>query len=707
MMDKINIKGGIFMKDYKTENLRNVGLFGHGGSGKTTITEAMLFNTGVLDRFGRVEDGTAATDFDPEEVKRKISISAATAPCEWKENRINVIDTPGYFDFVGEVVASLKVIDSVIIAVDSIGGVEVGAEKAWDLMVEGKKAGMFFVNKLDRENASFSKVVEQLREVFGNKVIPFTLPIGAEASLKGVVDIIDMKAKIREGNKTVEGDIPADLKDEVEEYRNMIIEAAAQTDEGLMEKFFGGEELTKEEIVKGLRIGVINGDVVPVLCGAASKNIGIDVLMDMVLNYMPSPIDAAASDALNIKSGQKVKIAVDVNAPFSAQVYKTIADPFVGKISMFKVMSGKMTADMEVYNSNKEKKEKLSNMFLLRGKKQVAMDKFVAGEIAAVAKLQFTTTGDTLCDANNPVMFELTKFPAPSISMAIEPKSKGDEDKIGHGIQRLVEEDPTLRVEKNVETKQTLISGMGEQHLEVVTKKLHNKFGVEVVLTDPKIPFRETIRKSAKAEGKHKKQSGGHGQYGHVWVEFEPILDGSADFEFVDKIVGGAVPRQYIPAVEKGLRECLEEGVLAGYPVVNLRCKLYDGSFHPVDSAEMPFKIAAAMAYKKGVAAAGPVLLEPIYHVEVLVPDEYMGEIIGDLNKKRGRILGMEPDGKLQKVSAEAPMAEMFKYATDLRSMTQARGSFSMTFSRYEEVPPLAAQKIIDAANALREKDKE
>ncbi|HYF81832.1 MAG TPA: elongation factor G [Clostridia bacterium] len=695
------------MKDYKTENLRNVGLFGHGGSGKTTITEAMLFNTGVLDRFGRVEDGTTATDFDPEEVKRKISISAATAPCEWKENRINVIDTPGYFDFVGEVVASLKVIDSVIIAVDSIGGVEVGAEKAWDLIVEGKKAGIFFVNKLDRENASFSKVVEQLREVFGNKVVPFTLPIGVEANFKGIVDMIDMKAKIREGNKTVEGDIPADLKDEVEEYRNMIIEAAAQTDEGLMEKFFGGEELTKEEIVKGLRLGVINGDVVPVLCGAASKNIGIDVLMDMVLNYMPSPIDAAASDAVNIKSSQKVKIAVDVNAPFSAQVYKTIADPFVGKISMFKVMSGKMTADMEVYNSNKEKREKISNMFLLRGKKQVAMDKFVAGEIAAVAKLQFTTTGDTLCDANNPVMFELTKFPAPSISMAIEPKSKGDEDKIGHGIQRLVEEDPTLKVEKNVETKQTLISGMGEQHLEVVTKKLHNKFGVEVVLTDPKIPFRETIRKSAKAEGKHKKQSGGHGQYGHVWVEFEPILDGSADFEFVDKIVGGAVPRQYIPAVEKGLRECLEEGVLAGYPVVNLRCKLYDGSFHPVDSAEMPFKIAAAMAYKKGVAAAGPVLLEPIYHVEVLVPDEYMGEIIGDLNKKRGRILGMEPDGKLQKVSAEAPMAEMFKYATDLRSMTQARGSFSMTFSRYEEVPPLAAQKIIDAANALREKDKE
>lgn len=707
MMDKINIKGGIFMKDYKTENLRNIGLYGHGGSGKTTVAEAMLFNTGVLDRFGKVEDGTTATDFDPEEIKRKISISAATAPCEWKDIRINAIDTPGYFDFVGEVVASLKVVDGAIISVDSTSGVEVGAEKAWDLVTEGKKACMFFVNKLDRENANFSKVVDQLREVFGNKIVPFTLPIGSEASFKGIVDIIDMKAKTKDGNKTVEGDIPADLKDAAEEYRNMIIEAAAQTDEALMEKYFGGEELTKEEIVKGLRLGVVAGDVVPVLCGAAAKNIGIDVLLDMVMNYMPSPVDAAVPEAVNVKSGQKVKVAADANAPFSAQVYKTIADPFVGKISMFKVTSGKMTSDMEVYNSNKEKKEKLSNLFLLRGKKQVTMDKLLAGEIAAVAKLQFTTTGDTLCDVNNPVMFEPTQFPAPSISMAIEPKSKGDEDKIGNGLQRLVEEDPTLKVEKNVETKQTLISGMGEQHLEVVTKKMHNKFGVEVVLKDPKIPFRETIKKSAKAEGKHKKQSGGHGQYGHVWVEFEPILDGSTAFEFVDNIVGGVVPRQYIPAVEKGLRECMEEGILAGYPVVNVRCKLYDGSFHPVDSAEMPFKIAAALAYKKGMASASPVLLEPIYHVEVLVPDEYMGDIIGDLNKKRGRILGMEPCGKLQKVSAEAPLAEMFKYATDLRSMTQARGSFSMGFSRYEEVPAMTAQKIIEAANAGREKDKE
>lgn len=702
---RINIKGGIYMKDYKTDNLRNVELIGHGGSGKTTIAEAMLYNTGVLDRFGKVEDGTTTTDFDPEEIKRKISISAATAPCEWKEHRINVIDTPGYFDFVGEVVASLKVADGVVIPVDSIGGVEVGVEKAWDFVTDNGKSCLFFVNKLDRENANFSKVLTQLREVFGNKVVPFALPIGAEASFKGIADLIDLKAKTRDGNKTVEGDIPADMTSEIEEYRNMIIESAAQSDEELMEKYFGGEELTRDEIIKGLRLGVISGDVVPVLCGAASKNIGIDVLMDMLLNFMPSPAEAAAAEALNVKSNQRVKVTADMNAPFSAQVYKTIADPFVGKISMFKVMSGKLTSDMEVFNSNKEKKEKLSNLFLMRGKKQVVMDKLVAGEIAAVAKLQFTTTGDTLCDPNNPVVFDPVKFPAPCIAMAIEPKSKGDEDKIGNGLQRLVEEDPTLKVEKNVETKQTLISGIGEQHLEVVTKKLQNKFGVEVLLTDPRIPFRETIKKSAKAEGKHKKQSGGHGQYGHVWVEFEPILDGNAEFEFVDKIVGGVVPRQYIPAVEKGLRECTDEGVLAGYPVVNIRCTLYDGSFHPVDSAEMPFKIAAALAYKKGMATANPVLLEPIYHVEVLVPDENMGDIIGDLNKKRGRILGMEKEGKQQKVTAEAPLAEMFKYATDLRSMTQARGSFSMSFARYEEVPGQIAQKIIEAANAGKEKE--
>jgi elongation factor G len=693
------------MKDYKTENLRNVVLIGHGGSGKTTIAEAMLFNTGVLDRFGKVDDGTATTDFDPEEIKRKISISAATAPCEIHDVRINVIDTPGYFDFVGEVVASLKVSDSAVITVDSVSGIEVGVEKAWDSIDELKMPALFFINKMDRENSNFSKVLNQLREVFGNKIVPLMVPIGAEAGFKGVIDLIEMRAVMAENNKCVITEIPSGFEELIEEYRGMITEAVAQTDEELMEKYFNGEALTSEEIDRGFRQGVVSGDVVPVLCGAASRNLGVQTLMHTIRKFMPSPLDRQSISGTNLKNNERVTPKADSAAPFSAQVYKTVADPFVGKISMFKVLTGTLTSDMEVYNSNKEKKEKLSNLFLLRGKKQVAMDKLVAGDVAAVAKLQFTTTGDTLCDVNHPVLYDRITFPAPSIAMAIEPKSKGDEDKIGSGLQRLVEEDPTLKVEKNVETHQTLISGMGEQHLEIVTKKLANKFGVEVILTDPKIPYRETIKKSAKAEGKHKKQSGGHGQYGHVWVEFEPILEGTADFEFVDKVVGGVVPRQYIPAVEKGLRECMVEGVLAGCPVVNVRCSLYDGSFHPVDSAEMPFKIAASLAYKKGMASANPVLLEPIYHVEVVVPDEYMGDIIGDLNKKRGRILGMEPSGKLQKVTAEAPLAEMFKYATDLRSMTQARGSFSMSFAKYEEVPAQIASKIIEAANVHKEKE--
>lgn len=693
------------MKDYKTENLRNIGLIGHGGSGKTTIAEAMLYNTGVLDRFGKVDDGTTTTDFDPEEIKRKISISAATAPCEWKNVRINVIDTPGYFDFVGEVVGSLKVCDSAVIVVDAVGGVEVGVEKAWEYVCEDKIPGIFFINKMDRENANFSKVLNQLREVFGNRIVPFELPIGAEASFKGVVDLVELKSRMNENGKCVDGEVPADMKDEIEEYRAMIIEAVAQTDETLMEKFFGGEELTEEEILKGLRAGVIQGDLLPVLCGSATKNMGIQTLMETISHFMPSPTDIAHFECTNLKTKEHEMKAIKTDASFSAQVFKTVADPFVGKISMFKVISGSIAPDTEILNSSKDKKEKINNLFLMRGKKQIAMERIIAGDIGATAKLQFTTTGDSLCDINNPVIFDKIKFPAPCLAMGIEPKSKGDEDKIGTGIQRLTEEDPTLKVEKNVETHQTLISGMGEQHLEIVCKKLLNKFGVDVLLKEPIIPYRETIKKSAKAEGKHKKQSGGHGQYGHVWVEFEPIQDRSKTFEFVDKIVGGVVPRQYIPAVEKGLQECMVEGVLAGYPVVNVRCTLYDGSFHPVDSAEMPFKIAAALAYKKGMTNAGPVLLEPINHIEVLVPDEYMGDVIGDLNKKRGKILGMEKEGGLQKVTAEAPLSELAKYATDLRSMTQARGNFSMRFERYEEVPGQAAQKIIEAANVNKEKE--
>ena len=694
------------MKDYKTANLRNVGILGHGGSGKTSIAEAMLYNTGVLDRFGKVDDGTTTTDYDPEEIKRKVSISASMAPCEWKEKRINVIDTPGYFDFVGEVYSALQVVDSVVIMVDAVGGVEVGAEKAWDYINDKHKAACIFVNKLDRENASFDKTLTQLREMFGNKVVPISIPIGSETNLKGVVDILDMKAFYKEGNKEVEGEIPADLMDKISEYHDMIAEAAAQADEELMEKYFAGEELTIEELEKGVHLGVVAGDVVPVFCGSATKNLGITLLMDMISHVMESPDEGFPIPGKDTKKNEEVKVQVEPSGAFSAQVFKTIADPFVGKISMFKVITGVAKNDMEVSNPGKDKKEKLSHMFLMRGKKQIPMDMVVAGEIACVAKLQFTTTGDTLCDGNCSVIYDKVEYPEPCISMAIEPKSKGDEDKIGNGLARLVEEDPTIRVEKNIETKQTVVSGLGDQHLEIVTKKLQSKFGVEVVLSVPKIAYRETIKKKARAEGKHKKQSGGHGQFGHVWIEFEPVPDGGKDFEFVDKVVGGVVPRQYIPAVEKGLLECLSEGVLAGFPVVRIKASLVDGSFHPVDSAEMPFKIAAHMAFNKGVAEAGPVLLEPINHVEIYVPESYMGDIIGDLNKKRGRILGMEKVGRYQRVTAEAPLAEMFKYATDLRSITQARGYFTMKFAKYEEVPGPIAAKVIEVTNAKREKEK-
>ncbi|MCK9217419.1 MAG: elongation factor G [Firmicutes bacterium] len=690
------------MKDYKTENLRNVALIGHGSSGKTSLVEAMLYNTGVLDRLGKVDDGNTTTDYDPEEIKRRISISAAVAPCDWNDIRINLIDTPGYFDFVGELVASLNVCDSAMIVVDSVSGIEVGTEKAWDSVEESQVPHLLFINKMDRENANFSKVESQLREVFGNKVVPVQIPIGAETDFKGIIDLIDMKARVLEGKKIVETEIPAGYEEQIEEFRNIIIEAAAQSDEELMEKYFDGEELTEEEIIKGLRIGVLNDEIIPLLCGSALNNIGIDSIMDTIERLFPSPLDVKEYELKNLKTDERESREYDTSLPFSAHVFKTLADPFVGKISMFRVMSGCIKADSEVFNSNKDKKERLSGIFLLRGKKQIPMTEIIAGDIGAVAKLQHTTTGDTLCDINNPIILDDINFPKPNISMAIEPKSKGDEEKISSGLQRLMEEDPTLQVEKNIETRQTLISGIGEQHLEVVTRKLANKFGVDVILKDPKVPYRETIKKSAKAEGKHKKQSGGHGQYGHVWIEFEPGTN-EEDFEFVDKIVGGVVPRQYIPAVEKGLKESLEEGVLAGYPVVNIKCTLYDGSFHPVDSAELPFKIAASLSYKKGMASAEPVLLEPIYYIEVTVPDQYMGDVIGDLNKKRGRVLGMEPSGKYQKVTAEAPLAELFKYATDLRSMTQARGEFTMEFVRYEEVPAQIAQKVIEAVNAEKE----
>jgi elongation factor G len=685
------------MKDYTVEKLRNVCLMSHGGAGKTTLAEAMLFNTGVLDRFGKVNDGNTTTDYDPEETKRKISINTAIAPCEWKDYKINVIDTPGYFDFVGEVKQGIRVSEAAIILVPAKGGVAVGTEKSWAYAKEQGIPKMFFVSKMDEENANFNEVLDQLTNTFGKGVIPFQLPIIENEKFTGFVDIIDMKAKKFDKDKLVDTAIPAGLNNKIEEVKEALNEAVAETSEELMEKYFGGEEFTKEDIRKGLSAGIADGSIVPVLCGAALQNQGITTLLDMIIDYLPSPANKPVIKAVKPGTDTIVELKNSPDEALSAIVFKTIADPFVGKISIFRVYSGTFKSDSTVYNSTAEKTEKTAQVFMLRGKKQLPVDKLIAGDIGAVAKLQYTNTNDTLCDQSKPVMLEKIEFPEPTLSLAVEPKAKGDEEKISSGLNRLQDEDPTFKVEINTETKQTVISGIGEQHLDVIVSKLKAKFGVSVNLVDPKVPYRETIKKKVKVEGKHKKQSGGHGQYGHVWIEFEH--GETEDLTFEEKIFGGAVPKQYHPAVEKGLREAIVHGVLAGYPVVNLKATLVDGSYHDVDSSEMAFKIAARLAYKKGLPQASPVLLEPINHVEVYVPDSYMGDIIGDLNKRRGRILGMNPyEGGLQQVVAEVPAAEMFKYANDLRSMTQGRGSFRQYFERYEEAPANVAQKIIEEA---------
>ena len=691
------------MKNYTTNKIRNIGIIGHGSEGKTTLTEAMLFNAKATDRFGRVEDGTTTTDYDPEEIKRKISISAAVAPFEWKQHKVNVIDVPGYFDFEGEMTSALRVVESACIVVGAVSGVIVGTEKAWDYCKEYKIPRIIFVNQMDRENANFNKVIDQLKELYGTAIAPFQVPIVEGGEFKGYVDIISMKAFEYKGKDVAEISIPDSMQDEVESLRTVLVEAVAETSEELMEKYFEGEEFTEEEIRTAIRQGVLAGDVVPVLCGSAVNNQGITTLMDTIINYLPAPGECQKPAGENPKTGDAVERTYSASEPFSALVFKTVVDPFVGKLSLFKVMSGELTTGLSVYNPNREKAEKINNIYMLRGKKQESIDKVVPGDIAAVAKLQVTMTGDTLCDQSDPVKYEGIRFPQPSISLAVYPEKEGEEEKVFGGLNRLMEEDPTFTVENNQETGEMLISGIGEMHLEIISKRLQNKFGVGIVFNEPKVPYRETIRKSIKAEGRHKKQTGGHGQYGHVWIEFEPLPDPEQEFEFVDKIVGGVVPKQYIPAVDKGLRECLVKGVLAGYPMVGIKATLYDGSYHSVDSSEMAFKIAAALAYKK-LEDADPVLLEPIMRAEVIVPDEYMGDIIGDLNKRRGRILGMNPLGNgMQEVVAEVPQAEMAKYATDLRSMTQARGSFKMEFVRYEEVPANISAKIVEQARQANE----
>ena len=686
------------MADYLTKNIRNIALLGHGSEGKTTLTEAMLYAAGLIDRQGKVEDGSTVSDYDPEETKRSISISASVAPIDWKGNKLNVIDVPGYFDFIGESIAALRVVETAGIVVGAVNGLSVGAEKAW--ANAGKTPNvcrMFIINQMDRENADYNKVLEALRSKFSDGIVPLVLPIGSGAGFKGVVNILENKAFEGTGKNLKEVPVPANMAGDIENAMAELTEAAAGADDELMMKYLEGEELTHDEIVQGFRAGMKDGSIVPVVPVSALTGVGVVTLMNTIANYLHSP-EEIKLQAVNPKTNEAVERACDANAPFSAFVFKTIADPFVGKLSLVRVCSGKLTSATPLYNANAEKAEKAAGLYFLRGKKQSQATTVYAGDIAALSKLSITASGDTLCDQASPIRYEAIAYPEPCISKAVSAAKQGEEDKVFSGLARLMEEDPSMKVEKNAETTETLLSGQGELHLDVIRNKLASKFGANAVLADPRIPYRETIRKTVSVQGRHKKQTGGHGQFGDVWIEFSPIGDTNIQFEFEDAVVGGAVPRNFIPSVEKGLRENIVKGVLAGYPMVGLHAKLYDGSYHPVDSSEMAFKTAARIAYKKGCGDASPVLLEPILHVEVFVPDEYMGDVMGDMNKRRGRIMGMDQVNGLQRVTAEVPMGEMFKYATDLRSMTQARGYFTQRFERYEEMPSDAAKKIIESA---------
>ncbi len=697
------------MKEYAVENMRNVAVISHGGAGKTILTEAMLYAAKATDRFGRVEDGTTVTDFEPEEITRKSSISSAAAVLEWNNKKVTLIDTPGYINFLEDAKSCLRAVDSAVVIMSPISGIKAETEKVWEYANEFGLSRIIYISKMDKERADFKMVMAQMEKGFCKEATPLQIPIGAEDQFKGVVDLLKMKALIFEtdgSGKFKESDIPAELKDEAAEFRSKMIEKVAESDDALIEKYLETGELSDDEILKGLRTGCVAGKVVPVLCGATTKLIGVTQLLGMIDTALPDPVEKFARAPLPATDtkGQPAQVKPDKDAPFASVVFKTIADPFAGKLSLFRVVSGQLKSDSNVYNSNKQKEERVGQVFYLMGKKQIPAQVLKAGEIGAVAKLKDTVTGDTLCDKAHQVVFEPVHYQEPVMSFAIEPKNKGDEDKISQGLTRLLEEDPTLRFTRDEQTREMILSGMGQLHLEITLERLKRKFGTEVVMKTPKIPYKETIKGHTKIQGKYKKQSGGRGQYGDTWIEIEPLTRGGG-FEFVDKIVGGAIPRQYIPAVEKGIVEAMHEGVVAGYPVVDVKVTLYDGSYHDVDSSEMAFKIAGSMGFKKGVLECKPALLEPVMKVTVIVPEDTMGNVIGDLNSRRGKVQGMATQGNSQKVTALVPLADMLSYAPTLNSLTSGRGLYTMEFSHYEEVPAHIAQKIIDESKAAREEE--
>ncbi len=680
--------------------IRNVCLLAHGNAGKTSLTEAMLYTAGATERLGSVTDGTTVTDFDPEEIKRQISISTSLANCKWQDCKINIIDTPGYFDFAGEIVQGVRVADSAVIVISAKSGVSVGTENSWEYCEERNLPRIIYINKVDSSHAKFSETIQQVKDSFGTSVAPLQLPIKDGDNFIGFVDIVKMEGKKFETKGLSDIEIPADLVDEANEMHSMLIESIASTDDDLMERFFNDDEFTVAEIKAALRKGVSDASIAPLLCGATRSNTGIRFLLDCICEYFPTPEERPAEIGKN-DAGEDVEVKPLASEPLRALIFKTVADPYVGKMSYFKVLSGELCADSTVVNANSGASEKIGHIFFMNGKKQTETKKATTGDMGVISKLAGTKTGDTLCKPGSAVKLPGINFPKPNLEMAIVPKAKGDEEKIASGLNKLKEEDKTFDTYTNHETHQMIISGIGEQHLDVISAKLKSKFGVEMGLEEPKVAYREAFRKPLRAEGKHKKQSGGHGQFGHVWIEFEPGTEDGLKFE--EKIFGGSVPKNYFPAVEKGLQECMAHGVLAGYPVISLKATLVDGSYHPVDSSEMAFKMAASLAYKQLVNAS-PVILEPIGHLEVIIPDKYMGDVIGDINKRRGRVLGMNPIGKgLSQVDADVPMAEMHKYATDLRSLSHARGKFTFEFVRYEDAPSNVAEKVIEEAK----KDKE
>jgi len=679
------------MQDFQTENIRNVILLSHTGAGKTQLTEAMLYNTKVTTRMGTVEDGNTVSDFEPEEIKRKSSTSTTLAPLEWKKAKINVIDTPGYFDFVGEVKSALRAADAALVVVCSASGVEVGTEFAWEFAEKAALPRIIFVNKIDRENADFSKTMEEIQEKLGRKCVPVQLPIGSQDSFQGVINLITGKPA---------GDANADAisQDEIDTFREKLIEGAAECDDDLATKYLEGEDLTEEEIHKALHAGTIAGTIVPVLVGTALQNKNITELLDAVCEYLPSPKDKGKTDA-----GDK-SLEPDENAPTSAFVFKTSTDPYVGKMNFLRVFSGVVSSDSTIWNSQKEKAEKIGQLSTMRGKTQEATSRIVAGDIGIVTKLTDTSTGDTLCSQDSPVQFEAIELPVPNLSFSIAPKTKADADKLGTVLSKIIEEDPSLTLQRDIRTGETIITGYGEAQVDVTLSKMKRKFSLEAELETPRIPYRESITTSTKAEYKHKKQTGGHGQFGHVLIDMQP-MDKGGSYEFESKIVGGTIPKNYIPAIEKGIVEGLTSGVLAGYPIVDLKVTLYDGSFHAVDSSDMAFKIAGMQALRKGVADANPVLQEPIMNLKITVPDTFTGDVMGDLNSRRARISGMNPENGISTIEAHAPLSEIQRYSIELRSMTQGRGSYIAEFSHYEEVPAHLAQKIIDEAAKEKEKD--